>query len=253
MMRWGILLFVAVVGASVAVLFARTPAPPPQPQGAAQAPPPRGPPVDAAQVITGKLAMERLPVEVTSAMESYSNEIIRNAEETATKQARIHGTCAPGSAIRVIAEDGSVRCQTISHGAVSAAAVAAIPRLSSTVTEVGSVPGGMGRYQVDGENDYLIAPIALPDGATVTSLTYVVYDADPEADSEVFLYRSDDEPMASVSSQGAEETVRTVTTDTVRLRKVDATRHAYFIYFQVSRAARARLMPISASVSYKLQ
>jgi hypothetical protein len=110
----------------------------------------------------------------------------------------------------------------------------------------------MGRYQVDGESDYLVAPVALPDGATVTSLSYVFFDASPDVDTEAFLYRSDDEAMASISSEGAQESVRTVSTDTVRLRKVDS-RHAYFIYFQVSPKARAKVMPISASVSYKLQ
>jgi hypothetical protein len=261
MLRWTVVVALAAASAAVYVRFVREPeatplpplaaaqeAPPPH---APRADPPRGPPVDATQIVTGRLAMERLPPEVGTSLETFSNEIVRNAEETAKKQARIHGTCAPGSAIRLITEDGSVRCQAIAHGMVSVSAVTAISRLSSTVTEVGNVPGGTGRYQVDGENDYLVAPIVLPDGASVTALSYSVFDSDPDADSEAFLYRSDDEAMASVKSSGAEEKVRTVATEEVRLRKVDA-RHAYFIYFQVSRTARARLMPIAATVSYKL-
>src|ERR1700760_4264299 len=151
MIRWGILVAVALAGAGTYWLMQREE---PKPATAA-APVPHAPSLDAAQITTGRLPMERMPQEISKAMETYSEEIVRNSEEIATKQARIHGTCAPGSAIRVIAEDGSVRCQMIGHGVASVAAVAAIPRLSSTVTEVGSVPGGVGRYQADGEDDYL--------------------------------------------------------------------------------------------------
>jgi hypothetical protein len=249
MARWGILMLVVVVGLTAAVLFGRGSAP----QAAPVADAPHAPPVDAAQIVSGRLTMERLPPEVGKAMESYSEEIVRSAEEIATKQARIHGTCAPGSAIRVIAEDGSVRCQAVGHGVVSVAAVTAVPRLSSTITEVGSVPGGMGRFQAGGDDDYLIAPVVLPDGATVTAFSYTFFDSAADVDSEAFLYRSDDEPLASVSSSGSENTVRTATTDAVRMHKIDAAHHSYFVYFQVSSSARAKLMPISASITYKIQ
>jgi hypothetical protein len=252
MLRWAVVVLLAAGAAFVAVRYAWSDPAPSAAAAEPPPPPPKGPAVDAAQISSGRLSMDRMPKDVGTALETFSNEIVRNAEETAGKQARIHGTCAPGSAIRVIAEDGTVRCQAVAHGVVSVAAVTAIPRLSGTVTEVGSVPGGMGRYQVDGESDYLVAPVALPDGATVTSLSYVFFDASPDVDTEVFLYRSDDEAMASISSEGAQESVRTISTDTVRLRKVDS-RHAYFIYFRVSPQARAKVMPISASVSYKLQ
>lgn len=246
MIRWGILVAVAAMGATAFWLIPREQ----HKEPAAAAPVPHAPAVDAAQITSGRLPMERMPQEVGKALETYSEEIVRNSEEIATKQARIHGTCAPGSAIRVIAEDGSVRCQMIGHGVVSVSALTAVARLSSTVTEVGSVQGGVGRYQADGEDDYLIAAVPLPDGATVTGFTYVFFDSAQTADSEAFLYRSDDEPMASVKSTGAETTVRSLGTEQVRLRKVDAQRYAYFVYFQVSSAARANLMPISAAVSY---
>jgi hypothetical protein len=250
MARWVVVSILIAAGVALAALFSRGGGSEPAPIPAASAPATQ--PLDAAQIVSGRISMERLPKEVGNALEMQSEEIVRSAEQIATKQARIHGTCAPGSAIRVIAEDGSVRCQTVGHGVVSVAAVTAVPRLSSTVSEVGNVPGGMGRFQAGGDDDYLIAPVPLPDGATVTGFSYVFFDSAPNADSEAFLYRSDDEPMASVSSAGAENAVRTVSTETVRLRKVEANRHAYFIYFQVSSSARATLMPISASVTYKL-
>ena len=245
MNRWGIVVAVAAMGATVFWLIPKEKEAP-----AIAAPVPHAPAVDAAQITSGRLPMERMPQEVGKALETYSEELVRNSEEIATKQARIHGTCAPGSAIRVIAEDGSVRCQMIGHGVVSVSSLTAVARLSSTITEVGSVQGGVGRYQAGGEDDYLIAAVPLPDGSTITGFTYTFFDSSQPADSEAFLYRSDDEPMASVKSAGAEAAVRSLSTEQVRLRKVDGARYAYFVYFQVSAAARANLMPISASISY---
>jgi hypothetical protein len=176
---------------------------------------------------------------------------VRNAELLESKQARVTGVCPPGAAIRVIGEDGSVRCQAFPKGVVAVSAVTAIPRLSTTVTEAAVVSGGSGRYQSGGEDDYLVAPVSLPDGAIVTSFSYTFFDDAPEQDSEAFLYRSDDQPLASIASDGTSERVRTITTENLTLRKIDG-RFGYFVYFQTSARAGPRLMPISASISYRL-
>jgi hypothetical protein len=222
-----------------------------QPTAAAVSPP-RPPPVDAAQIASGRIAMERMPEEVGTALEAFSEEIVRNAQAVETKQARITGTCAPGSAIRVIGEDGSVRCQQLPRGVVSVAAATAIPRLSSTTTEAANIHGGAGRYQSGGEDDFLVAPVALPDGAIITSFSYTYFDSAIEVDTEAYLYRSDDQPLAVIASEGADQRVRSSTTDKVVLRTVDAARYSYFVYFKISTSAGARLMPISASVAYRL-
>ena len=246
--------FAAVIAVTVGATLwiARRPAELPAVQAAPVAPPDPPRPVDAAQIATGRLVMERMPQEVGSALETFSDEIVRNAEATAGKQARITGTCAPGSAIRVIADDGTVRCQAFPKGVVSVSALVAIPRMSATATEVASVPGGTGRYQSAGNDDYLVAPIVLPDGALVTSFSFTFLDDSPEADTGAFLYRSDDQPLGSLVSTGAENRVRSGTTEAIQLRKIDATRYSYFVYFQVSARAGARVMPIAASVSYRL-
>ena len=143
-------------------------------------------------------------------------------------------------------------CQAFPRGVASVTALAGVARLSTSGTAQGSVKGGVGRFQTSGEDDFLVAPLTLPDGAQVTGLSYVFFDADPRIDGAAYLYRSDDEPMAALATRGASDEVRAVRTEEVKLRKVDAGRYAYFVYFQVSAEAGANLVPISASVTYRL-
>jgi hypothetical protein len=213
---------------------------------------PGGRPITAEEITGGRLAVDRMPAEVTGALEQHSAEIVRNAEALESKQARVTGTCAPGSAIRVIGEDGTVSCQKLPKGVTSVSALVAVPRLSSTGTAQGSVTGGVGRFQTSGEDDFLVAPVTLPDGAVVTGFTFHYYDADPAVDGAAYLYRSDDAPMAAAVTSGAADEVRVAATEEVAQRKVDAARYAYFVYFQVSADAGANLVPISASVTYRL-
>ena len=224
---------------------------------AAAAPPPEAPAspaprIDAAQIVTGRLPMERMPVEIGNALELQSEEIVKSAQALEGKQARITGTCAPGSAIRVIAENGTVSCQHLPRGVVSVAALTAMPLVTGTPTAATNVRGGVGRYQTGGEDDFLVAPVALPDGAIVTGFTYVFFDSAPDLDGAAYLYRSDGQEMAEVGTQGAATEVRMASTDRIEAKKVDAARYAYVIYFQTSTRAGTSLVPISASVTYRL-
>jgi hypothetical protein len=214
---------------------------------------PGGKPIDAAAIATGQLAMERMPAEVTTALELHSSEIVRTSEIIASKQDRITGACAPGSAIRLVAADGTVICQRLPRGVVSVSALAGLARISATRTAQGTVPGGVGRYQAEGdEDDFLVVPIALPDGAVVTGFSYTFWDNHARADGAAYLYRSDDTVMAGVRTEGAREEIRLAETEKIQERKVDNSGFAYFVYMQLSAEAGAGLMPIGASVSYRL-
>jgi len=213
---------------------------------------PGGHPIDAARIQAGKLPLAVMPPEVTGALELHSDEIVKTAELVATKQARISGTCPPGSAIRLVGEDGSVVCQRLPKGVVSVAAVTAVPRSSSTGTAQGTVPGGVGRFQTSGADDFLVAPIQLPDGAVVTGFSYTWFDADERVDGAAWLYRSDDSVMAGAGTQGASADVRRSETTDVKDAKVDNSRYGYLVYFQVSAEASSNLIPIAAAVTWRL-
>lgn len=243
------------VGAAGAAAWLRRDAPPEPHATGARLPSrnfPGGGPFRADEITEGRLSPERLPLEVNAALEAHSTEILRNAEAIETKQARVTGTCAPGSAIRVIGEDGSVSCQKLPRGVASVSALAGVPRLSTTGTAQGSVKGGVGRFQTGGDDDFLVVPIQLPDGAEVTGFRYAFYDVDPRVDGAAYLYRSDDQPMSALATADAADEVRVVQTEEVKLRRIDAGRYAYFVYFQISAEAGANLVPISAAVTYRL-
>jgi hypothetical protein len=215
---------------------------------------PGGKPIDAAAIQSGTIAIERMPAEVTGALEVHGAEIEKTAQQVATRQARITGICSPGSAIRVVGEDGSVVCQRLPKGVASVSAVAATPRISTTGTTQGIVRGAVGRYQISGDDDFLVVPITLPDGALVTGLSYVFWDDDEKVDGGAYLYRTDDTVIAGVTTEGARGEVRIAETDKVdsRSRRVDNAGFGYLVYMQTSAEAGAGLMPVAVAVTYRL-
>jgi hypothetical protein len=114
------------------------------------------------------------------------------------------------------------------------------------------VAGGVGRYQTSGEDDFLVVPVSLPEGAIITGFSYVYWDADPRADGAAYLYRTDDTVLAGVATEGVRTEVRIVSTDVVEGRRVENGSFGYFVYMQLSGQAGQNLMPIAASVTYRL-
>jgi hypothetical protein len=248
----------AAVGSAVAWLLIEPSKPPPAPPPPPPPPQPVLPvdsptaPIDAQRIQTGQLSMERMPPSVVGAIESHSVEIVKTQQLLASKQARITGTCAPGSAIRLVGEDGSVICQKLPRGVSSVAALTGVTRLSSTETAQASVPGGVGRYQTAGDDDFLVLSVNLPDGATVTGFSYTFWDDAPDVDVGAYLFRSDDVMMAKLATSGAAAEVRMVQTENIQAKRVDNSAYGYMVFMQLSTKAGKNVMPIAASVTYRL-
>jgi hypothetical protein len=257
-MRWKPFAAGAIAGGLAALAAVAATSGARQPPEAAQRPAPAtaefpgGHPIDAAQVASGKLSFERMPAEVTSALQMHSDEIVKTAQLVETRQVRITGACAPGSAIRVVQKDGSVVCQRLPRGVVSVSALSGVARRSDSHTTQGAVPGAVGRYQTGGEEDFLVVPIQLPDGAIVTGFSFSCWDASPKVDGAAYLYRSDDVLLATLALEGAREEVRTVSTESIQNQRVENGPYAYFVYMRISPLAAGDLMPVSASVSYRM-
>ena len=86
----------------------------------------------------------------------------------------------------------------------------------------------------------------------MTGFSYTFWDEDETVDGGAYLYRSDDTMMAKLATSGAAAEVRQVKTESVTERRVDNTGFGYMVFLQMSAKAGQNLMPISASVSYRM-
>ena len=192
-----------------------------------------------------------------TAITSNTGAISSNTTAISGKQERVTGTCAAAEAISAIAADGTVTCETIplKTGNVSASGIVGVPRDST----YGTVQGGgtdsngvgyLGRSGVVG-NEYLVVPISLPDGATITSFSYTAFDNDAVNNSSAFLYWSGGSSVAtSVTTGGASLALQTVSTTTINEPVVDNSQYGYFFYMQVY--GTTAIVAVSASVGYTL-
>jgi hypothetical protein len=174
------------------------------------------------------------------------------ATAVASKQDRVTGTCTVGNAIRAIAANGTVTCQSTTAVATSVASVAAlagVPRYSTIETRQGNVGGVIGRYMSSAGSDYLVAPIAIPHGATVTSFSFSCVRNNAAACIGYF-YRTDSDVLASASIAAQAAGVQTATATGLNV-VIDNT-FGYFVYMSIDGTAGIGILPVAASVTYTL-
>ncbi len=137
---------------------------------------------------------------------------------------------------------------------VSVISLGAVTR--SSVYETDQTTGGICGYIVRtatpsmGEG-YIVAPIQLPDKATITSFTGLMCDNSNLTNMSMELFRSDGHFLTAVGTHGLgiSTTAYKRTTDTINEPVVDNANYAYFIYMSVDGIDAQNAYPISAHIT----
>jgi hypothetical protein len=182
------------------------------------------------------------------------------------KQAILTGSCTTGSAIRAIAANGTVTCQSTGGnvGFASVNALVGVPESSTTPTSLGFASGPnstivLGRFQTGGSSDSLLVPIVLPQGATITAFSFTCLQNTTTVSCAGSLFRDDIVQLASVSipSTSQSATVQTASTTTIsstpaNAALVDNQNFAYFVLMSMNATNTSSIIPIRATVTYTL-
>lgn len=154
-------------------------------------------------------------------------------------------------AVATAINDNDDRLDEMSSGYVSVSAITAVPRNSTFETNQANVGSAIGRYAVTAGTEYLLAPLFLPDGATITSFSFTCYDNDATYNSSAYLYRDDSTTAAQVvSTSSSSTTLQTVTTTNINYPSVDNSLYGYFVYMGINGTAGSDLVPIRVVVEY---
>jgi hypothetical protein len=170
------------------------------------------------------------------------------------KQNIVTGACTAGSAIRAIAANGTVTCQSAggSVGVVSVPSLVGVPRFSTTGTSQGNVNGTIGRFQSSGSFDFLVAPISIPNGSTIVAFSFSCVRNNVAACS-AFLFRDDSTQLATANiAAQATGVAQTATTTAITSPLVDNQNFGYWVYMSLDLTAGVNLMPVRATVTYTL-
>jgi len=144
--------------------------------------------------------------------------------------------------------------KTVHTGTASVGAMVGVTLNSTVATyQCGGGPGTYGRCAANTlTNDYLAAPIQLPNGATITGISYTCYDNDATYDSVARLWYFGDNAYGEV---GAATTSGTSTSNQKVFRTglnhiVDNSSNAYTVYMSINTSAVGYIVPIKFTVTY---
>ena len=168
--------------------------------------------------------------------------------------------CPQGSAIRVLAANGAVTCQStggnVGFASVNAIVAVPIPFLGPIPAITGCIlcnPNGA--FSTSG-NGFIAAPIVLPQGATITGFSFscVCNDA---AGGSAFLFRDDFTSIANASITTLATTVQTASAPTISttpagIQVVHNESFAYFVLWSVNGTAGSNIQPVRATVIYSM-
>jgi hypothetical protein len=176
------------------------------------------------------------------------------------KQNLVTGNCPVGSAIRAIAANGSVTCQNAGGtvGVASVNSIVGVPLVTGTTTGVCLIFClANGRYQSSGGSDFLVAPIVLPQGATITAFSFSCFCNHANGEFAI-LFRDDDVGIANTSISTVSSTViqtastTAISTSPAGVQVVDNQNFSYFVLWSIDGTAGSNIMPVRATVTYTL-
>ncbi|VAW62866.1 hypothetical protein MNBD_GAMMA09-1471 [hydrothermal vent metagenome] len=156
--------------------------------------------------------------------------------------------------IKTAVNDNDTQISSFKSGIYSVSALVGIPRNTACPTNQQSVGGnnvGRSADDVNCGQDALLAPVSLPDGATITAFRCTVYDADNARDSSCFLINDLVAVMAQVSTTGSSG-IQTVATTNINGAVIDNSSSSYIVAMDIDGSAITTLVPIRAVIEYTL-